>query len=388
MKKTITITLLVIILLNLISIKSFAEDGNVAASEDVNLLDETNKVLEGFSIDLTPQEAGKVNLKTSEGKSVNAGITGTTYTGSQVFKTLVNTITVIQQSMSQTMDVGSSPDEQDNRFTIYDVVMGHYELFKIDYTDIDVSNDLTAPFVYQIKFNVIRYYGMTRRLSVAASLFVLIYIGIRMAVSTLASDKAKYKKMFINWVASLVLVYTMFLLVIVLSFVLKIGLQIVNDIAAAWNVNSIENDIYDAAFGDYKSNGYSVFSSFIIVLVLTWYQVKFFIYYLKRTLEVNFLIIVSPLVTITYSIDKIGDGKAQAFGAFVKEIVTKVSMQLIHAILYVAFIATAGVLAVKQPLLAILFFGALSRAEKITRKIFSVDDEGFQKAKPFIPGGK
>ena len=91
------------------------------------------------------------------------------------------------------------------------------------------------------------------------------------------------------------------------------------------------------------------------------------------------------MVTITYSIDKIGDGKAQAFGTYVKEIITKCSMQLIHAVLYIVFIATAGVIAVKQPVLAILFFAALSRAEKITRRIFSINDEGFQKTKvPFL----
>lgn len=381
MKKTITITLLVIILLNLISIKSFAADGDSSTGESSNILD-------SVSLDLTPQETGKINLQTSEGKSVNAGITGTTYTGSQTFKTVVNVLTIIPQAINQLLDSfveTTTSDKQVDRFTIYDTVLGHYDLFNIDYTNIEGKIGENPTLIEQVKFYVIRYYGLTRRLSVAASLFVLIYVGIRMAVSTVASDKARYKKMLINWIASLVLVYTMFLLVIVLSFILQKGLEIVNDIAQIWKVDTIENDIYSGAISNYTANGYNVFTSFLVIFILTWYQVKFFIYYLHRTLEVNFLIIVSPLVTITYSIDKIGDGKAQAFGAFVKEIVTKCSMQLIHAVLYIVFIATAGVIAVKQPVLAILFFAALSRAEKITRRIFSINDEGFQKTKvPFL----
>ena len=388
MKKTITITLLVIIVLNLISIKTFAADGETSTDGSVNALDEANKMLDGISLDLTPQESGKVNLVTSEGKSISAGITGTSYLKPLLFKGIVNIITVIPQAINQLLDMFIETTTLDNdvdRFTIYDTVLGHYDLFNIDYTNIDgkISDDPTL--IEQMRFYVIRFYGLTRRLSVAASLFVLIYIGIRMAVSTIAEDKAKYKKMLVNWVASLVLVYVMFLLVIGLSFILQKGLQIVNDIAVSWKVDTIENDIYSGAISNFTGKGFNVFTSFVIICILTWYQIKFFIYYLKRTLEVNFLIIVSPLVTITYSIDKIGDNRAQAFGAFVKELVTKCSMQLIHAVLYIVFIATAGVIAVKEPLLALLFFAALSRAEKITRRIFTVDDEGFQKAEVFIP---
>lgn len=106
---------------------------------------------------------------------------------------------------------------------------------------------------------------------------------------------------------------------------------------------------------------------------------------MHRTLEVHFLVIVAPIVTITYPIDKAGDSKAQAFGNLIKELIIKCSMQLVHSLIYLVFIGTAGVIAISQPLVAIVFFMALSRAEKITRKIFAVDDQGFEKtAVPFV----
>ena len=166
----------------------------------------------------------------------------------------------------------------------------------------------------------------------------------------------------------------------------KYGLSLFQKIAESWELNSFEADIFNNAVTHMTTaKGFDVFVSVVMIWMLTWYQVKFFLYYLHRTLEVHFLVIVAPLVTITYPIDKAGDGKAQAFGKLIKEIIIKCSMQLIHAVVYLVFIGTAGVIAVSQPILAIVFFYALSRAEKITRKIFGVDDQGFEKTEVPIP---
>ena len=52
--------------------------------------------------------------------------------------------------------------------------------------------------------------------------------------------------------------------------------------------------------------------------------VTFLIIYIKRMLTTMFLIVVFPLVTISYAIDKIGDGKSQAFNNWFKEFVLNV----------------------------------------------------------------
>ena len=104
-----------------------------------------------------------------------------------------------------------------------------------------------------------------------------------------------------------------------------------------------------------------------------------------RFLEVSFLVIISPLITVTYPIDKIGDNKAQAFSAWMKELISKMSLQLMHGIVYCVFIATAGAIIEHFPLLAIFFFAALTRIEKIVRNIFSLKDKSIDNIKiPFI----
>lgn len=118
--------------------------------------------------------------------------------------------------------------------------------------------------------------------------------------------------------------------------------------------------------------GYSVstvFTSFIFLLIIIYYTIKFLIMYIRRMLTVGFLIAISPLITITYAIDKAGDGQAQAFSAWMKEFVTNVFIQSIHALMYLVFIFSAIFIANEAPLLAIIFFGLLSRAEKIARNI-------------------
>ncbi len=110
--------------------------------------------------------------------------------------------------------------------------------------------------------------------------------------------------------------------------------------------------------------------------MLVYYQVKFFIVYFKRLLEVGFLISISPLVTITYPIDKVGDGRAQAYKAWLTKIIYNIFIQLIHAIVYVVFIFSAAEIAKTVPIIGILFLTTLSRTEKIIKTTFGLGGKG------------
>ena len=197
MKKTITITMIVILLLNLICIPSYAD------------FDET------APMSTKPQEDGNVTITNQEGKSTSASILGTTYAGGQGFKALAVVLTVAPRAVSACLDLfvnvtGSNAAATNDRFTIYDLVLGHYNIFNIDFTEKLPENDAEIDtFMERVKVDVTKFYAFTRNLSVAISLFVLIYMGIRMAISTVASEQAKYKKMLIDWVASLMILFLM-----------------------------------------------------------------------------------------------------------------------------------------------------------------------------------
>ena len=58
---------------------------------------------------------------------------------------------------------------------------------------------------------------------------------------------------------------------------------------------------------------------------------------------------------ITYSIDKAGDGKAQAFGAWFIEYFTNIMIQPLQAILYLIFVFSANEIAQKAPIVGVIF---------------------------------
>ena len=93
---------------------------------------------------------------------------------------------------------------------------------------------------------------------------------------------------------------------------------------------------------------------------------------MKRLLSTALLLLISPLISATYCIDKVKDDKAQAYKNWLKEFLVNVFIQPLHAIIYIVFIASAAEIAAAAPLLAILFFGALSRGEKIIKNILNM----------------
>ena len=75
--------------------------------------------------------------------------------------------------------------------------------------------------VWSLTQTVGQYYSIIRYLAIAILLIILIYIGIRMAISTVAADEAKYKKMFFHWAISLVLVFMLHYIIIIIAFLYR-----------------------------------------------------------------------------------------------------------------------------------------------------------------------
>ena len=88
-----------------------------------------------------------------------------------------------------------------------------------------------------------------------------------------------------------------------------------------------------------------------------------------------FLTIVAPLIALTYPIDKIKDGKAQAFSMWLKEYIFNALLQPVHLLLYTIFVGMANEFAIENPLYAIVAIGFLVPAEKFFRKMFGMESQ-------------
>lgn len=230
------------------------------------------------------------------------------------------------------------------------------------------------------------WYVALRNLTVVGLLSVLVYVAIRIILSSTAGDKAKYKQMLMDWLIALCL---LFFLHYIMSFVITMTESICNAIAGdgqtgvTVTVKSSEN-----ASGTFKTNllGLARFKTqfadfgqkmayLIMYLALVIYTCIFTWFYLKRLLMMAFLTLIAPLVALTYPIDKISDGKAQAFDMWLKEFVFNALIQPFHLVIYTVFIGTAMDLASSNIIYMIAALGFILPAEKILRRFF-----GFEKA--------
>ena len=265
-------------------------------------------------------------------------------------------------------------------FTPYEILFN-----KIRITDIDFFNfDGLAPdcATYKIREAVAQWYYFTRMIAIAASLVVLAYVGIRMSLSTMAQDKAKFKKMLVDWASSVALI---FLLHYIIIFVLAVNTALVNAIGgtATARGDEISDQIGGIANAALGVSVYAIGATIVFTLLVK-QTLGLLMAYINRMIKLAFLLIIAPLITITYSIDKMGDNKAQALNAWLKEFIYTILLQPFHCIIYMSLIDIAYSLLAESSvedegslaacILAYLFIKFLTEAEKLVRKIFGFKD--------------
>lgn len=270
-----------------------------------------------------------------------------------------------------------------------------------------------------------KWYYSIRNLALIVMMLVLLYIGIRMMLSSIAAEKSKYKKMLGDWVISMCLV---FLLQYIMVFAVNINEDIVSLIETTVGkhkyailldevnnkdgfVETVEKDddlkqfliddnnqnLYDENGNEtgageatkfvmptdlmgklrlmsqmqYGSSEYIGYA--LAFLVLVFYTLFFGFTYLKRVIYMAFLTVIAPLVAMTYSIDKINDGKAQAFNMWLKEYIGNLLIQPVHLMLYMILISMSFDLASENIIYTLVAIGFMMPAEKLIRAMFGLD---------------
>ena len=294
----------------------------------------------------------------------------------------------------------------------------------------------------ELRPTISKWYFALRNLAIVALLSILVYIGIRILISSSADDKAKYKQRMVDWLVAMCLLFFM-------HYIMAFAVKMTEEITKA--VNSV-NDPYYITFGDsdsklkdYKyeagsgdSEGENIFNVSdglgktlhdnniitdyngkyifmwptnltgkarielqleptedlteddiemrqfgytVIYLALVMYTILFLFRYLKRVMMLAFLTIIAPLMAMTYPLDKLQDGSAQGFNTWLKEYIFNLLIQPVHLILYTVLIGASMDLIADNIVFALAALGFILQAEKILRKFF-----GFEKAST-VAGG-
>lgn len=232
-----------------------------------------------------------------------------------------------------------------------------------------------------LQSTIASWYVALRNLAVVGLLCVLVYVGIRIMLSSTAGDKAKYKQMFTDWLIALCI---LFFLHYIMSFILTLTESICGAIGGDGKYTI---SVFDETAGKvFQTNllGLARFKTqlkdfgqkctyllFYVALVV--YTAIFTWHYLKRLIMMAFLTIIAPMVALTYPIDKIGDGKAQAFNMWLKEYIYNALIQPFHLIIYTVFVGSAIDLVQVNMLYALACMGFLLPAEKFLKKMFGMD---------------
>lgn len=169
----------------------------------------------------------------------------------------------------------------------------------------------------EISSIIAKWYKGFRNLAIVGLLSVLVYLGIRILISTAASDKAKYKESLQDWLVALCLVF-------VIHFIMS-GILMLSDRVTELLASS-DNSIYTVEATGTGGNKVGPFNTnltglirlksqgedwqdatayAIMYLVIVIYTVMFTFLYFKRFLYVAFLTMIAPLVALTYPLDKI-----------------------------------------------------------------------------------
>lgn len=294
-----------------------------------------------------------------------------------------------------------------------------------------VSQESTAA---NLQSTISSWYLTLRNFAIVVLLVILLYVGIRVVTSSAAQDRAKYKEKLFSWIVAMCLLFFMHYIMAFATTIVEAiseGINTVNKPVIV-TLPDLESENYEVEVtttdpdtgektsggvpaADFFSNeeieliatdpdtGESIYAwptnlmgtlridmqmdedltednqllrqmgYVVLFLVLVFYTIAFLVVYIKRLIMLAFLTMIAPLVAMTYPLDKMNDGNAQAFNMWIKEYVFNLLIQPFHLILYTMLVGSAIDFAHDNMIYAIVAIGFIFQAEKILRKFFGFD---------------
>lgn len=229
-----------------------------------------------------------------------------------------------------------------------------------------------------------QWYYIFRYFSIAFMLVVLIFLGIKLAITSIAEEKAKYKRMLVDWVVGFIMIFGIHYFMagvlalndICVSGIEKFNGELANDFIKQMDEDFTGSSLYETI----RTRAYEFSigigtSGMIMYMVLVYYTLRFIFIYFKRFFTLLILTIMAPIAALSYAFTKINSGKAQILGKWAEEYAFNVFLQSIHALMYGTFVTLALALSndsIAGFILAFVMLNFMLKAEKIFRKIFKI----------------
>ena len=344
--------------------------------------------------------------------------------------------------------------------TPYQIISNKNEIFSVNIFKKDSNNNDSI--ISNFRKIVRDWYATLRTIAIVGMMSVLIYIGIRIVISSTADSKAKYKQMLWDWLIAACLIFVMHYIMIFTNLLVDSFSDLIDSIhvevdgkktnattyvnekgvegfligakkneKGEYEIDESSSDLIKAAYQalakksadaggstevnnneyyflkdlngtkasdendakilfwpaddfivqsrmyaqkskkeDGLSGNFQYVGFGITYVVLTAYVAVFCWVYIKRLIYMIFLTLISPLVALTYPIDKVKDGQAQAFNFWFREYMYNLLLQPLHMLLYMLLIGSAMQFATENPIYVIVSLGFMVPAEKLIKAMF------------------
>ena len=215
-------------------------------------------------------------------------------------------------------------------FTLDKLFFGDFKFLDINIFNINTSkesnskgNEANA----NLKKGVAVWTNATRGFAVAISLLLFILGAVMLMLNSARTDsKATSIASLKNFLTDTVKGLMIALLITVVLAMILFAHDMVISIFNAIRYKMIESGAQSAEVIIYKNvldldiNGYGYSVSFIAYLFMSAYHIKFLIIYINRLLTIGFLIVVAPIISVTYALDRIGDRKKPSSFKFLQRV--------------------------------------------------------------------
>ena len=274
-------------------------------------------------------------------------------------------------------DDDADVDSQQRKFIVY--MIRSWEVS-------EPGGTITSP-AKEMQANISKWYIALRTIALVGLLSVLLYIGIRIILSSSsANDKAKYKNMLKDWIVAICILFTLhYMMAFMLEMTASLNHIINNNV-----VESSSSETPEGSTGEYKTDklmnavregvgdsyedasALNTASYTIMYLALVILTGVFTVQYLKRVIYMAFLTMIAPMIALTYPLDKIKDSKAQAFSFWLREYIFNCLIQPVHFLLYTLLISNVGDFATNNIIYSVVALGFLVPAEKLIKEMFGM----------------
>ena len=301
-------------------------------------------------------------------------------------RALINVCSMLCQTLAYFVvdTAGHGDNEVSTLLTPFDIFFNKFTLTNINiFQTEDIENTSGGDLVYNIRETAAMLYYIVRAIAIGILLIMLLMIGIKMAIASLAEEKARLKNMFFDWLVSVGLVILMHMIILAIITLNEFLVSTIERVAGennGLNVSDMVDSLRSAAF---SINFLLGWGSTIAYSILTIQTMAFVAIYIVRLFKVIFLIILSPIMPLTYSLDRAKGGQAISLNGWLREFVYNVFIQVIHCIIYVVIIAVpmaaidtasiGSISSLTQPLILVIALMFVKKAEELLKSLFGFD---------------